>query len=99
MRFPQSKAQGQARKLGSLYYEKRYSTILDMVIKRVYLARCQLVHGAVTYGGQLNREAVGKCAAFIGQFLPVASIGIVDHAWAEDWDGLCYPPIHEQTDT
>jgi len=87
------RAQGHARKLGSLFYEKRYAVILDMVLKRVYLARCQLVHGAATHGGQLNREAVGRCAAFIGHFLPAASLIIIDHAWDGDWDGLCYPPM------
>lgn len=74
------RAQGHARKLGSLYYEKRYAVILGMVLKRVYLASCQLVHGAATHGGQLNREAVGRCAAFIGHFLPAASLVIIDHA-------------------
>lgn len=87
------RAQGHARKLGSLYYEKRYAIILDMVLKRVYLARCQLVHGAATHGGQLNREAVGRCAAFVGHFLPAASLVIIDHSWDQEWDELCYPPM------
>lgn len=88
------KAQGHARKLGSLYYEKRYISILDMVLKRVYLARCQLVHGAATHGGKLNREAVARCASFVGLFLAAASLVIIDHAWEGDWDGLCYPPMN-----
>lgn len=87
------RAHGSARKLGSLYFEKRYTRILDMVLNRVYLARCQLVHGAATLGGRLNREAVGRCATFIGHFVPTVSLVIIDHAWRGDWDGLCYPPI------
>ena len=86
------RAKGQARKLGSLYFEKRYAMILDEVLNRVYLARCQLVHGAATYNGGLNREAVGKTADFLGRFLRAASLVIIEHAWQEDWGGLCYPP-------
>jgi len=88
------RAQGHARKLGSLYFEQRFANILDMVLRRVYLARCQLVHGAATHGGQLNREAVGRCAVFVGHFLTAASLVIIGHAWDGDWDGLCYPPMN-----
>lgn len=87
------KAQNHARKLGSLYFDKRYANILDLVLTRVYLARCQLVHGAATHGGKLNREAVGRCGAFLGHFLTATSLVIIDYAWDGDWDGLCYPPM------
>lgn len=87
------KAQNHARKLGSLYFDKRYANILDLVMTRVYLARCQLVHGAATHRGKLNREAVGRCANFVGHFLTAASLVIIDHACDGDWGGLCYPPM------
>lgn len=87
------RAQNHARKLGSLYFEKRYANVLELVLMRVYLARCQLVHGAATHGGQLNREAVGRCAMFVSHFLTATSLVIIDHAWDGDWDGLCYPPM------
>jgi hypothetical protein len=61
--------------------------------ERVYLARCQLVHGAATHGSQLNREAVGRCATFVGYFLTAASLVIIDQSWEGEWGGLCYPPM------
>ncbi len=87
------RAQTAARKLGSMYVEGRFESITDAALQRVYLARCQLVHGAATYSGRLNRTAVERCAAFLSLFLRTASQVIIDHAWSEQWDDLCYPPI------
>lgn len=87
------KAQNKSRQLGSLYHEKRYTSIADRILQHVYLARCQLVHGAATYGSRLNRDTVGRCADFLEPFVKNASLVIIQHAWQEDWGELCYPPI------
>jgi hypothetical protein len=84
---------GKAKQLGSLYVEGRHGEVLHRVMNNVYLARCQLIHGAATCEGRLNRTAVERCASFMALLLPVVSVVIIDHAWGEDWGGLCYPPI------
>ncbi|WP_236254417.1 hypothetical protein [Mucisphaera calidilacus] len=79
-------------KTNSLYVEKRYPVILDMVLQRVYLARCQLVHGAATYKSRLNRTALRRTGRFLHLYLIEASLILIDHAGADGWDDLCYPP-------
>lgn len=73
--------------------EERYGRVLDLVLQRVYVARCQLMHGGATSEGQLNRRSIARCADFLGVLLPTVSVVIVDHAWDQDWGGLCYPPM------
>lgn len=82
--------------LRSAVRERRMSKALDIVLTRVYFARCQLVHGGATCGGELNRNAVRMCAQFLMLFLPEAALIIIDSAWADDkapWADLCYPPL------
>jgi len=66
---------------------------LDRVLERVYFLRCQLVHGAATFDGEVNREPVRHADRFLELLLPEIVLVIVEHAWEQDWDGLCYPPL------
>lgn len=86
------KAQNGVHKLRSMLVEGRCRAAMEMTIDRVYLARCQLIHGAATFDGRLNRDAVRRCARFMELFLPAMAVIIIDHAWREDWGALCYPP-------
>ncbi len=61
--------------------------------ERVYLARCQLVHGAATYGGKLNRTALRRCVMMMQRLLPAMLMVWIDHGADEDWGPLCYPPM------
>ncbi len=72
--------------------DHRVRAAIDMVLERVYLARCQLVHGAATFDSQLNRAAVRRSATFMQHLLPAVCKVIIDHCWDADWGGLCYPP-------
>jgi hypothetical protein len=55
--------------------------------------RCQLVHGAATYGGKLNRTSLGRCVTMMQRILP-AVLGVwIDWGADEDWGDMCYPPI------
>ena len=75
------------------YVEGRYRLILERVLERVYLARCQLVHGAATHGSTLNRTALKRCSMMMGHLLPAMLLVIMDHVWdTRDWGDLCYPP-------
>ena len=75
------------------YVQGRHRQILDRVLERIYLARCQLVHGAATHGGNKNRSALRRCSTMLGHLLPVMLLVIMDQAWREDWGDLCYPPM------
>ncbi|MEQ8667841.1 MAG: HEPN domain-containing protein [Pirellulales bacterium] len=79
------------------YLEKRWTMILDSTIERIYLMRCQLVHGAATYGGKLNRIALGRCSMMLGHLVPTALSVMIDHGAEEDWGAMCYPPIRKSS--
>jgi hypothetical protein len=54
--------------------------------------RCQLVHGAATYGGQLNRTSLRHCVTMLGHLLPAVLLVLINHGADEDWGIMCYPP-------
>ncbi len=62
---PSAKRAGQARNAKRnaqcWYVERRWVMVLDQLLDRVYLMRCQLVHGAATHGGKLNRTSLRRC--------------------------------------
>ncbi len=77
------------------YVEGRWVMILDRLMERVYLLRCQLVHGASTHGGKLNRDPLRRCVAMMGHLLPAVITVLTDHGADEDWGEMCYPPLHQ----
>ena len=60
---------------------------------RIYLMRCQLVHGAATYGGRLNRVALRRCSTMLSHLLRAMLVVMIDYGADEDWGIMCYPPI------
>ena len=76
------------------YRETRWSALLDQLVGRVYLVRCQLVHGAATHSGSLNRDLVWRCDALLGHLVLACLNTLADHGLDTDWGDLCYPPIH-----
>ncbi len=94
---PSARRAGQSRKAArnahTWYIEQRWAKVLDEVLERVYLARCQLVHGAATYGGRLNRTALRRCVMMMQRLLPALLMVWIDHGAHEDWGPLCYPPM------
>jgi hypothetical protein len=78
------------------YHEGNWTLILDRVLDRVYLVRCQLVHGAATHGSKLNRTAVHRCCSLLGRLLPAILTVMIDHGADEDWGTMCYPPLDGQ---
>lgn len=77
------------------YLENRWSLILERSLERVYLMRCQLVHGASTHGGKLNRAALKRCVMMLDRLLPALLTVVIEHGGDEDWGLLCYPPLHK----
>ncbi|MAG92502.1 MAG: hypothetical protein CMJ48_01950 [Planctomycetaceae bacterium] len=94
---PCAKRAGQSRKAKhnaqSWYIEKRWVMVLDQLLDRIYLMRCQLVHGAATYGGKLNRTSLKRCVWMMQRLLPVFLMVWIDHGADEDWGPMCYPPL------
>ncbi|MEQ8785527.1 MAG: HEPN domain-containing protein [Pirellulaceae bacterium] len=93
---PSAEWAGQSRrskyKAGNWYTEHRWTMILDHVLDRIYLMRCQLVHGAATYGGKLNRTSLRRCVTMMQRLLPAFLLVWIDHGSDEDWGPICYPP-------
>jgi len=75
------------------YLEANWKLILDHVVERVYLLRCQLIHGAATCGGKLNRRSLRRCSLMMGHLLPAILLVWIDFGADEDWGILCYPPM------
>ncbi|MFP4144194.1 MAG: hypothetical protein ACLFV3_03540, partial [Phycisphaeraceae bacterium] len=54
---PGERQAGKARKVKfdarTWYLEKRWAIVLDRLIERIYLLRCQIMHGAATCGSRL----------------------------------------------
>jgi len=67
--------------------------VLDRLLDRIYLLRCQLVHGAATFGSKLNRAALQRCNRMLEHLLAAMVIVIIDHGADEDWGLMCYPPL------
>ena len=100
---PTAKRAGQSRKAKynaqSWYIERRWCMILDQLLERVYLMRCQLVHGAATYGGKLNRTSLRRCVMMMQRLLPALLLVWIDHGSDEDWGPMCYPPLEPMRDS
>jgi len=94
---PCAKRAGQSRKAKhnaqSWYIEKRWVMVLDQLLDRIYLMRCQLVHGAATHGGRLNRTSLKRCVWMMQRLLPAFLMVWIDHGADEDWGVMCYPPL------
>jgi hypothetical protein len=70
-----------------------YCKVLGQVTDRLYVLRGQLVHGAATGGGKLNRQTLKYCLALMRVLTPLLIDVTLEHGWGEDWPELCYPPV------
>lgn len=75
------------------YLEQRWATLLDRLMDRIYLLRCQLVHGASTYGSRLNRDSLTECNLMLAHVLGAVLQVMITHGANEDWGPMCYPPL------
>ena len=67
--------------------------VTEQVLERIYLLRCQVVHGAATCGSQLNREALKHCTTMMRWLLPAILQVWIDNGSDLDWGPMCYPPM------
>jgi hypothetical protein len=94
---PSREQAGRARnkkyKARSWFAEERWKMIVEQILERVYFMRCQLSHGAATFGGKLNRTSLRRCSIMMEHLLPTMVLVFVDHGSDEDWGIMCYPPM------
>ncbi|MEZ6046164.1 MAG: hypothetical protein R3C11_11465 [Planctomycetaceae bacterium] len=77
------------------YLQKKWGILLSRLMERIYLARCQLVHGASTYGGKLNRTALKRCATMLGHLQPAFLSVLIRQGARDNWGLMCYPPLNQ----
>jgi hypothetical protein len=76
------------------YLDAKWGLILDRLVERIYLLRCQLVHGAATFGGKLNRQSLARCITMLRHLMNAILLALIDHGAEEDWGAMCYPPLN-----
>ena len=91
---PSKKAKRNAQ---TWYLEGRWTMVLDELLDRIYLMRCQLVHGAATCGGKLNRTSLRRCTLMLQHLMTTFLSVWIDHGADVDWGRMCYPPLREAT--
>ena len=75
------------------YAEKNWTMVLQRLFERIYLLRCQLVHGAATYDSSFNRTAIRRCIQMMDHLLRTFLEVWVRWGADEDWGIMCYPPM------
>ena len=71
------------------------AVLLSIVLDRLYVLRCQLVHGGATWNSRVNRAQVKDGAHILGSLVP-AVIELMLGAQATDFGGISYPVIPER---
>ncbi|SLN58732.1 hypothetical protein ROG8370_02679 [Roseovarius gaetbuli] len=76
--------------------DKDTAYILREVFDRLYMLRCQMMHGGTTWNGKVNRSQVKDGAAIMSTLLPVM-VDIMMDSPEEDWGRPFYPVISPPT--
>ncbi|MBA63980.1 MAG: hypothetical protein CMJ76_16620 [Planctomycetaceae bacterium] len=72
---------------------KNWSRIFDGLLDRIYLIRCQMIHGGATYNSNKNRRSVSDCNIILHELINAVFLVLIDHGTQEDWGIMCYPPL------
>lgn len=73
--------------------QQSYERVLSQIFDRLYVLRCQIMHGAATSGSALNRKTLRECSCLLQQLVPAIITIVMERACNDDWPDLCYPPI------
>lgn len=94
---PTGKRASQSKKMmydaRTWFIQGNWLLILDRLFERIYFLRCQLVHGASTFNGSLNRTAIRRCSQSMDHLLRAFLQVWINSGADEDWGVMCYPPI------
>ena len=55
------------------------STVLSVVLSRIYTLRNQVLHGGATWGSSVNREQLRDCTNFMAKLVPLVIEVMMDH--------------------
>lgn len=91
------KVRNKKYKAQSWFVEGRWKLIVEQCLERIYLMRCQLGHGAATFGGTLNRNSLRRCSTMMNHLVRTMLLVFIDHGADEDWGIMCYPPLRTQS--
>ena len=75
------------------YLEQNWTSILDQLVRRIYLQRCQLIHGAATYNSSENRDSVALCTEVLDHIVRASMLVYVRYGAYKEWGTLCYAPV------
>ncbi|MFG0248967.1 MAG: hypothetical protein ACF8OB_08785, partial [Phycisphaeraceae bacterium JB051] len=75
------------------FVQERWLSLLDLMMHRIYVLRCQCIHGAATYQSNENREVIYHCQRMLGRVLEAVLLIWIDDEAMQDWGPLCYPPV------
>lgn len=96
---PSEKRAGQSKQImydsQTWFLQRKWLLIMDRLLERIYLLRCQLVHGAATYNSSLNRIAIRHCYLALDHLLRAILQVWIKWGVDEDWGVLCYPPLRD----
>jgi hypothetical protein len=70
------------------------SSVLAIVLTRIYVLRNQLVHGGATWNGRVNREQVRDCTRFMSRFVPLVIEILMDNPNVR-WGPPSYPVVED----
>lgn len=77
------------------FVQENWLLVLDRLFERVYFLRCQIVHGASTFNGSLNRTAIRRCTQAMDHLLRAFLQVWINFGSEEDWGIMCFPPIRK----
>jgi hypothetical protein len=68
------------------------TTVLSIILSRMYTLRNQLIHGGATWNGSVNRDQLRDCSAFLGKLVPFVIKLMMDNPDTL-WGDACYPVV------
>ena len=68
------------------------TTVLSIVLARMYTLRNQLVHGGATWNSSVNRDQLRDCSAFLGKLVPYVIQLMMDNPNTL-WGDASYPVV------
>ena len=80
------------RAAGRALARRDTTTVLSVVLSRIYTLRNQLVHGGATWNSSVNRDQVRDGVNLLAKLVPLAIEIMLDNV-AEEWPAACYPVV------
>lgn len=76
----------------ALVDRRRFDRVAQMMLERCALVHAQLAQGGSTYASRENRTVLKRSSMALDRFTLAALQVFINHGYADDWGGLCWPP-------